>query len=173
MAILTRSRQQEIDQKIEQIKLDVGLSYPKDNLQQIIEAIGVEVLSADLPDFEGKRVKGVIRWSEKESEAGAARIYLNQNLSDTTKLFTLAHELGHFILHPNEERLRIDLFDYSQDTKESEQETEANYFAASLLVPKEKLVKLIELTNDLDAIAQYFGVSRPVVETRMRWIQTN
>ena len=173
MAILTRDRQQEIDQKIEQIKLDYGISYPEDNLLKIPEALGIQVHSVALPDIDGKKVKGVIKWPEQGSNGQTAMIYLNESLSETTRAFTLAHELGHFILHPNEEKLRIDLFDYSQDTEESQKETEANYFAASLLVPKEKLFKLIELTKSLDAIAEYFGVSRPVIETRIKWIQTN
>lgn len=173
MAYLTLSKQNEIDAKVDQILLDTGLSYPKNGLLEITKALGINVYSSDLPDFENKKVKGIIKWPEENDADGRPTIYLNKDLSETTKMFTLAHEIGHFILHPNERKLRIDLFDYSQDTKESMEETAANYFAASLLVPKDKLGTLLKLTDDLDKIAEYFRVSRPVVENRIKWLQTN
>ena len=174
MAYLTQVKQNEIDAKVDQILLDTGLSYPKNGLLEIADALGISVYSSDLPDFENKRVKGVIKWPEQNgTNEGHPTIHLNQNLSESTKVFTLAHEVGHFILHPNESKLRIDLFDYSQDTKESLEETEANYFAASLLVPKDKLQTLMRLTGDIDKMAEYFRVSRPVIENRIKWLQTN
>src|SRR3989344_4147510 len=105
MALLQIEKQQEIDKAIEQIQLDTGLSYPENGLISIASALNVDVSLADLSDFQNKKQ------------------------SETSVLFTLAHELGHFILHKNSNKLRIDLFDYSQATEESTQETEANYFA--------------------------------------------
>jgi len=172
MAYLTQIRQNEIDAKVDQMLLNTGLSYPKNGLLEIANALGINVYSSALPPFENKRVKGIIKWPENET-SDRPTIYLNKDLSESTKIFTLAHEIGHFILHPNEQKLRIDLFDYSQDTKESLEETEANYLAASLLVPKDKLATILKLTTDLDRIAEYFNVSRPVIENRIKWLQTN
>lgn len=56
------------------------------------------------------------------------------------EIFTVAHELGHIVLnHINGERV---ISDYCS-TSENEIEKEANYFAACLLMPKEKIDEYI------------------------------
>ena len=163
-----------IEKSIEQIKLDTGLSYPENGLVEIAEALGAEVVSADLLPFEGKRVKGLIKWfSEEERKTNSrysAKIFLNSNQGDTTKNFTLAHEIGHLLLHKNSNSFRIDLQDYSEEGDPNNQETEANYFAGSLLMPKEKLSIVLKNAESLDEVAQTFAVSRPAVEARIKWL---
>lgn len=174
MAHILDERKIELEKTIERIKLDTGLSYPENSLLDIAKAVGAEVVSADLPDFEGKKVKGFIKWfSSKEKEENpryAARIILNPNQFETTKNFTLAHELGHFLLHQNSNSFRIDLQDYSKEGDPSNQETEANYFAGSLLMPKDKLLLAIKNTNTLEEVAAAFAVSVPAVESRLKWL---
>jgi Zn-dependent peptidase ImmA (M78 family) len=63
---------------------------------------------------------------------GQPHIGVNKNLTFTRKRFTVAHELGHFLMH---EGSRID--DYNLSHKHIE--IEANIFASELLMP-EKLV---------------------------------
>lgn len=163
-----------IEKAVEQIKLDTGLSYPQNSLSEIAEALGARVVSANLPDFEGKRVKGCIKWfSESEKEANipfTAQIYLNSNQSDLVRNFTLAHEIGHLLLHKNSDSFRIDLQDYSAEGDPKNQETEANYFAGSLLMPKDKLIPAIYNAKNLDEVALAFGVSLPAVEARLKWL---
>lgn len=170
MATLTKEKQISIDKTIDQIKLDTGLSYPKNSLLEFTKKLGVNVLSGKLPDFNGQKVKGLIKWSNDTDDGGPV-IYLHSDQSETTRAFTLAHELGHFILHKNSDQFRIDLFDYV--TEQEPKESEANYFAASLLMPEEELNKLLNLTTNLDKIAKYFGVSAPAVETRLKWMRQN
>ncbi len=167
MAMITKDRQREIDISINQLWIDTGLTYPKNSLLEIAEKIGVEVRSMDLPPFDGKKVKGVIKWDEN----GKAQIYVSDSLVDTTKAFTIAHELGHFILHKGTENFRIDLFDYSSEIEPIE--TEANYFAAALLMPEENFKEILSLTNDKKIVAKFFGVSVPAVENRIKWMKTN
>ena len=66
------------------------------------------------------------------------RPFIAANKKDTLKrrIFTVDHEVGHYILQPlaDEEEYRLDKYRY--DDKNAEKGTEANYFAASLLVPK-------------------------------------
>lgn len=75
--------------------------------------------------------------------------------------FTLAHELGHYFLHFNSEDERK----MAARMGSGRIEWEANWFAASLLMPK----SLIE-TKRLDsayAIASYFGVSLQAASVRL------
>lgn len=168
MAWLKKDRQLEIDQTIEQLGLDSGFTFPEDDILDFTKNLKIDVFEADLPT----NIRGVIQYKDEKGEKKPV-VYLNKTLNSNVKNFTLAHELGHYFLHPQEQKLRIDHFDYSANTKESEQESEANYFAATLLVPAIKLYQILKLTNDLDTIAKYFGVSRIVIETRMKWLTTN
>jgi Zn-dependent peptidase ImmA (M78 family) len=166
MAYLTKQKQEYIDQIIEQIQLDTGLFYPENNLLDIADKLGVKVYETELPR---RNMKGIVDWKKD----GTAIIYINKNDTPEKKTFSVAHELGHFKLHPNRNKLRIDTLDYSKDTKSIQEESEANYFAASLLVPKHRLLKLLQITHDKDKIAKYFGVSRSVIENRIKWIECN
>jgi Zn-dependent peptidase ImmA (M78 family) len=56
------------------------------------------------------------------------------------------------------------------DTKK-QRELEANYFAACLLVPEHKLRQLYNATKDISLIANYFGVSRPVILLRINYLK--
>lgn len=170
MSFLTKDRQQTIDTRIEEITLKTGLSYPDNDLLSITTALGLDVFEADMKDPE---VNGIIQYKDGGDLYFRPRIYINKDAQQTRKRFTLAHELGHFILHPQEEKFRIDRFNYAIDSKESLEETEANYFAASLLVPKDRLLKVINITTDRQKIADYFGVSLPVIENRLKWIERN
>ena len=142
----------------------IGMDYPKNSLLEIIDELGVDVY---LVDFE-ENYPGISGVVDKESIP--PKIYLNKKHSKTRQTFTLAHELGHYILHDGC-RYRIDQYEYGEEG--SAEETEANYFAASLLVPEDKLQKISRETNDISVIAQYFGVSDSVVKVRINWIKTN
>lgn len=165
-----------INNAVESIRLNTGLSYPENSLLEIARELGAEVVSAELPDFNGKKVKGYIKWfsSQEEREENApfvAKIYINANQSDTTQTFTIGHELGHFLLHKNHNNFRIDLEDYSTTNDPENQETEANFFAGSLLLPKNKLVLALREAKNLQEVADLFGVSVPAVESRMKWLR--
>ena len=84
-----------------------------------------------------------------ENNKPAPKIYLNKDRPNSRKKFTLAHEIGHYVLHKDDKvRYRIDELDYSNDTETIKLESEANYFAASLLVPADKLNKILSLSNN-------------------------
>lgn len=168
MAILTMERQKQIDAHVESIRLNTGLSYPDDSLLDIAKALGVDVVELDLAE----NINGAVQYQNDNGE-DEPKIILNQNFPPQRKVFTLAHELGHFVLHKGEMRFRLDKIDYSE--AESIKETEANYFAASLLVPKDKLIRILRTAGNIgsEMIASYFGVSTPVIENRIKWVTTN
>lgn len=171
MSLLTRSDQERIDTIIENLRMKTGLSFPEDNLVDLAKALGIEV-------FESKFVKhdnidGFLEYPKKDTDK--PKIYLNKDRPAVRKKFTLAHELGHYVLHRDTQRkYRIDTVDYSKDDDTTREETEANYFAASLLVPEDKLRSILALSKgNIDIAAEYFGVSKPVIENRIKWLKTN
>lgn len=172
MPTLSLQRQKEIDQIIENLKLKTGLSYPENTIIQITKFFHLEVYDVDLEDYSDS-VDGIVKYNGNGGSQKPA-IYINKRFPAKRKIFTVAHELGHYLLHHNKEKLRIDKFKYSEDTQESQEETEANYFAASLLVPKTKLLALLSVPGvTLQDVSNYFHVSLPVIQTRLTWLKTN
>lgn len=90
-------------------------------------------------------------------------IYVNTAHLVTRQRFTIAHEIGHFILHRNDIQTFVDktlnLYRTSGQDEQSSMETQANMFAAALLMPEEFVRDAAETTSDLDEMAKVFGVS--------------
>ena len=93
-------------------------------------------------------------------------------MSPGRKKFTLAHELGHHFLHQGM-KLRLDNLDYSSNSKDTLEEIEANYFAATLLMPRELLLRLIDQKKSVEEISDYFQVSLSAARNRIRWVTSN
>lgn len=114
-------------------------------------------------------------------DAAQAVIGVNTHHATARQNFTTAHELGHLLLHDQEQlhvdhgfrvRLRDDVS--SQGTDEAERE--ANFFAASLLMPKEFLEAdlanedYVDLLDDkfLYDLARKYGVSTQALVNRLK-----
>ncbi len=101
-------------------------------------------------------------------------IYINSEDPPRRQSFTIAHELGHYILQHQPNQVGV-LYRYATPIdKEDPLEQEANYFAANLLVPEDMLTKVMKkynLTeNDGSLLADIFGVSLDVIKYRLPWI---
>lgn len=113
-----------------------------------------------------------------------ATIAYNPDQSDQRRRFTIAHELGHFVLHRDAESDTVfvdkDFIVKYRSNKmysdlELRQEQEANTFAASLLMPKEFILdeitspKLKNLSEQavIPKLAQIFNVSVPAMTFRL------
>lgn len=112
--------------------------------------------------FEDKNVSGLY---DKDKRL----IYIADDESPNRKAFTVAHELGHFFLHTDKTTdlfYRMQILNLTDEHRKDEQE--ANWFAASLLMP-EKLVKhYFSITNDVDKLTTVFGVSPTAVYYRLK-----
>jgi Zn-dependent peptidase ImmA (M78 family)/transcriptional regulator with XRE-family HTH domain len=90
---------------------------PIKNLMSVVEAAGVIVL---LVDYDNDEIDGEV----VPDENGMPFIYLNKNRPADRIRYTLAHELGHLIMHSK---------DYIVSGEQAEQE--ANLFASAFLAP--------------------------------------
>lgn len=97
-------------------------------------------------------------------------IVYNGNLPKTRKLFTMAHELGHYFLHRYLQPSFFcqKLFRQAPDLRERE----ANVFAAELIMPEEVMVQYIRRNAPIKAIAKGLGVSEEAVRYRVKHITT-
>ena len=71
---------------------------------------------------------------------------INKNIRETTRRrFTIAHELGHFLITTHRNEYSCNSFDLNNyNDKSNSQENEANRFAAELLMPRQYFYAEIE-----------------------------
>lgn len=141
-------------------------------LDSVADYLNVDVAYEDLDD----NVSGFLKASSDRVVA-----VINSKHHRNRKRFTLAHELGHYVLHAENavsDVLHINQPQvYHRDTHSSEgiirQEIEANRFASALLMPKHLLDDLLETHTDLlgdsniDSLAKDIGVSVQALSFRL------
>ncbi|MEO1911754.1 MAG: ImmA/IrrE family metallo-endopeptidase [Paracoccus sp. (in: a-proteobacteria)] len=143
-------------------KLTKIYDRPPIPVRDISEENGVDVVFADF----GKHAKSVAGFCDFKK----AKLYVNREDIASRQTFTIAHELGHWMLHR-------DLFladpsrypalpRFSSPDQSNRLEKEANCFAANLLVP-ERLLEPISKAGVL-SLAKAFGVSPTMMGYRVR-----
>ncbi len=111
--------------------------------------------------MENQRFTGML-WNDD----GQYTILLNPSLPRTRRLFTLTHELGHYLMHRWYQpaffctRINGQAFDLK--------ERQANVFAAELLMPLEKIQKLARAGFDIKKAAAFMGVSEQALQYRVK-----
>ncbi len=154
-----------------QILEDNFIVSPPVPVEELIEFAGLGIVRSDFDDGE---ISGVINLEKKY-------LYINAKDSPERQRFTIAHELGHWILHRKEMESNKEmavLYRRSIGTKENDVfEQEANFFAANLLVPEKMFLKVYQeeqnktvqqggfIVSDA-VIAKIFEVSRSVIGYR-------
>jgi len=168
---VSQDKQREIEDTIESILLSTGLSYPEDSLIEIIEAYipGVSVVE---DDFGGKpNVRGAI--FRQSAEYQHPLIAIQSNQSPGAKTFTLGHEFGHYVLnHNDKDNYFIDDLNFD-GSKPMQNEAEANFFAAALLMPSEEFLRLDQSFVSDKQLAERFGVTEAAVRVRRDWLNSN
>lgn len=134
------------------------------DLNAIVEKLGGEIVPSS-GEHEATISKG----------AGGASfiIRLDPDKAPARQQFSLAHELGHLILHMEFGREGWQTTsDYEESFARSgwsEEEYEANEFAAAFLMPRDEF-KEYARSHDVKSVAEHFGVSSDAALTRGRWL---
>lgn len=96
------------------------------------------------------------------------KIIVAESELDRNKFFIIAHKMGHFFLH-NEKMTDVmykkDL--YSLGGSSSIEEAEANWFAASILMPQKSIGIIWPMVRRLDEMAARFMVAEPTAFYRL------
>jgi len=127
-------------------------------IHELVENYGLTVFKAT---FEDKAIAAYIDFDKKW-------IVVNKEDAAARQNFSIAHELGHWIMHPDqvkadENNIRI-FYRKPMGGETDPLEIEANAFAAYLLVPEEML-KQHQKKSDLE-LAQLFNVSQSLIGFR-------
>lgn len=138
-------------------------------VEQIVEHLGLGPSCRPLPD----NISGAIQRSNI-SPAGYT-IVVNSAHHPNRQRFTMAHELGHYIYHRDLLNMgvgdtlafRAEGSGTPNDRIGPTQETEANRFAANLLMPN-KLIERLQLeTRDPKIMAKRLGVSESALRIKL------
>jgi Zn-dependent peptidase ImmA (M78 family) len=163
------TRREEIEARAQEILRDHGLLDMSVDPIRLARGLGVKVFNAK---FGEEGVHGLLA-----RRTGGTSIYVEADDSPVRKRFTVAHELGHLVLHlgghDGEFIDTADNFRTTADpdaawTPERRQEWEANAFASALLMPRELVRrKWLEIAN-IEGMAAWFQVSTQAMAIRLQ-----
>jgi Zn-dependent peptidase ImmA (M78 family) len=107
----------------------------------------------------------------------SATIGVNDRHATTRQRFTIAHEFAHFLLHAGisahyDRDYRVNYRSAESSQATNIEEIEANFFAASILMPKKFLdadEAVLALDNDMEVhrLAERYDVSRHAMSLRL------
>lgn len=170
--MLSKDFYEKIEEQVSDLLFQEGVeSYPVP-VEKIALALGVNVMPYNL----GDEVSGILALND-----GKGTIGYNLQHSKGRQRFTVAHELGHYIMHRNTKKELFVDKDYivkfrsnkKYSSTELKQEKEANAFAAALLMPKAfvltELSKEQAMTENelIEVLAKRFEVSVPAMTYRI------
>lgn len=143
-------------------------SMPVD-LDKLCNDLGIDLSYVDMID----EISGEVECRED----GSFAINVNKRHHPNRQRFTIAHELGHFIHHrsligdgidDNKAYRSVDTGKYYNKNITPYHEREANRFAASLLMPKDKVIKCKKSNISTIKMAEHFKVSQAAMSYRLR-----
>ena len=182
---LAKSDQQELDQLESELKERVKKTNPdldlvalvsesflrrfgldsRDRLTEIAEEFGIDVLYRPAESYDGALLR------IRDAQRGC--IVINSRIrEESRKRFTLAHEIGHFVLPGQQEvsapckQQRIE----NWDADLYRPELEANRFAADILMPRGLVAEFVQSEPSLESIrsiAQLCGTSLTASAVRL------
>lgn len=142
-------------------------------LIDLATTLGVKVFAEELWPYES----GYLEYAPSKGSTSGYRIVVNSTHPPERQRFTVAHELGHFLLHRNDSDFNFraetahrsdDYFEYIEPHKPA-QEIEANYFAATILMPENLFVPSYNrLSGNINQLSRLFFVSRSAVHNRCK-----
>ncbi|MET0790291.1 MAG: ImmA/IrrE family metallo-endopeptidase [Polyangiaceae bacterium] len=156
----------------------------KQEADRLLERAGIRFAPVDVDHLATEVLGAVLRTGAFDGEMDGVLIRepgqtpiigVNDKLSDVRRRFTVAHELGHLVLHssPYHVDTKIHMRNSLSSTAESVVEIEANQFAANLLMPDWMLNASLEeepaqdLEDRTPALAVAYGVSVQAMTLRL------
>ncbi|WP_415060881.1 ImmA/IrrE family metallo-endopeptidase [Flavobacterium sp.] len=158
-----------LEEKAEALLVNNNLFTAGFDVKKLAKLLKINLKEENLSDD----VSGFFVMTDTDSN-----ITYNKRNGKVRQRFTIAHEIGHYILHSKEQPIFIDktpsvMFrNNSSSTGEDFKEREANAFAASLLMPKKLIEQEIQHSpNDVDQaiehLANKFKVSQQAMSFRL------
>lgn len=141
-----------------------GVSSPIVNVFNIAQSEGLTLKEFSPEDGELANVAGFF-------DPASKTIFINKDDATNRQTFTVAHELGHYLLGHDATTYGVLPRWQNPGIEKKPEEKEADCFAANLLVPEDMIKKTMReygLTDsDEEILAKIFGVSKEVIHYRL------
>ena len=152
---------------------DYGITAPPVDVSKLATSMGASVLADDLDP----EVSGLLFRKPDQTV-----IAVNRDHAETRRRFTIAHELGHLMLHEGRPlivdhavRARMNFRDQRSSLATDREEIEANRFAAALLMRPDfihaqmpnVMKRALGERPTIEALARKFKVSPEAMEIRL------
>ena len=125
-------------------------------VEKVAEKMGLEVVEFPFHD----NISGLLKKEE-------GIIGVNKNQHPVRRRFTIAHELGHFLLGHGMENPQDEIVD-GHFAKSDLREREANVFASALLMPSAWVIEAVKKEGlDIEKLAPMFEVSKQALTIRL------
>lgn len=152
-----------VELKAEETLKKLGISDVPIPVEEMAGKLQIKISRAPSSDFSGLLIR----------KDGRALIGVNSNEPRVRQRFTIAHELGHFILHTQKDTF-VDYRDNKKEIMRTPKEWQANMFAAALLMPRVELVRnFINIAkngfsdDELKQLAERYDVSEDSMRFRL------
>ncbi len=162
-------RKDEIERRAKAMLRDHGMLDMAVDPVRLANKAGLKVYNAK---FGNDKVHGLVATRD-----GNAKVYVNADDPPSRKRFTIAHELGHFILHltdregeyiDDSDNFRVPVEPDAEWTPERRHEWEANVFAAALLMDSDLVRQKWREIRHIDGMASWFQVSPTAMAIRLQ-----
>ena len=157
----------------EELLAKAGVHSAPVPVERIANYLGIKIRLADL----GQDCSGILVRNGERAVIG-----VNWGHHTNRRRFSVAHEIGHFLLHDGDTYVdkgyRVNFRDLESGSGTKQEEIGANIFAAALLMPTDWVRKAFEeqpfdLTEDdgLETLAKEFEVSTQAMTYRLMNLQ--
>ena len=161
----------EIINEVKKLRQSYSLNNIPVDLNVILKAEDIKTIVTDFTEYENKVKKPISGMLYIDGD----RKYILINEKDNKKRqnFTIAHELGHYFLHGGKDATNEVFVSFRGDS--NQRETEANRFAAELLLPDEDVEKEYKLViyPTVSYLAEKFNVSRQAMGIKLEQLGLN
>ncbi|MFO1157307.1 MAG: ImmA/IrrE family metallo-endopeptidase [Reyranellaceae bacterium] len=158
-ATACNARKQTIEAFASQFAVDIGYTAGG-SLRPIIEKLGGKIIYQSLAELGGSEDASV-----RVHGKGRFDIYLPDLTSPERDRFSIAHELGHYVLHYPLKNQPMKAARFGSNRVE----WEANWFAAGFLMPATEFKAVhAKKGGNLAAVAAHFRVSTAAAEARAK-----
>jgi len=154
-----------IKDKVNELRTQYSLHSVPVDLTDLLEKENIIVIDKDFAEYERKVQKSIsgILYIDGDTKL----IFVNERDNLRRKNFTVAHELGHYFLHYDRGKQDEVFVSFRGDS--NPRETEANKFAAELLLPDDKARKEYEsaMFPTASYLAEKFEVSEQAMSIKL------
>lgn len=174
---MSNIRKNKINGLVLQLLSRARISTPAVDVEKVASICKIEIKKRSY-DQKGNLSGVLIRHQDKTIMGVNSKDHMHR------QRFTIAHEIGHYLLHEGENMFidkiyRVNFRDSRSSSGEDKREIEANSFAANLLIPAEFLLKdlnrkEVDILNpaDIQRLANRYNVSPQAMSLRLAEITT-